>query len=169
MNKDLGFLYNALLLSLGQEYEQYQELFGIIEEETSILKKFHLTDLLDFNARKERVVLSLKIASEARIDATQKITSHLHLDESVSMRQLVAYAPVHTRQHLLDYQEKFADLISKTHKINESNKDLITFSLSHIRNTFNYINMLTSPATNYSPAGKMQAGNLQGRLLSKEG
>ena len=39
MNKDLDYLYHALLLAMGQEYERYQELLSTIQEETDILKK----------------------------------------------------------------------------------------------------------------------------------
>ena len=169
MNKDLDYLYNSLLFSMGQEYENYQELIKTIEEEAHILKKCNLTDMLDFNIRKERVLLSLTMAQEVRTGVIKKIISHLNLDEPVSMTQLVSYAKSHTRQNLIDYQEKFAGLTSQIEKINENNKDLIVFSLSLISNTINYINTLTSQNPNYNRSGQIKAENLQGRLISREG
>lgn len=168
MNKDLDFLYNSLLLSMGQEYERYQELLKTIEEESDILKKSNLADILDFNTRKERVLLSLNMAQEMRMGDIKKIISHLNLDEPVSMAQLVAYARNHTRQNLIDYQEKFAGLITRIENINENNKELISFSLAHITNTLNYINSLTSSSPHYDRYGQIKAGYLQGKLISRE-
>jgi tRNA isopentenyl-2-thiomethyl-A-37 hydroxylase MiaE len=73
MKKDLDFLYNSLLLSMGQEYENYQELLKTIEEESHILKKADLADILDFNTRKERELLSLNIVQEMRMASIKKI------------------------------------------------------------------------------------------------
>ena len=168
-DKDIDSLYNSLLFSLGQEYEHYQELLKTVGEETHMLKKCKLTDILDFNTRKERVLLSLTVASEMRMGIIKKIMSCLHLDEPVSMKQIIAYAQNHTRQHLIDYQEKFADLTTRIEKFNKNNKELITFSLSHITNTLNYINNLTSQNPNYNRSGHIKAENLQGRLISREG
>ena len=169
MNKDLYFLYNSLVLSMGQEYEHYEELLNAIEEETHVLKKSNLPDILEFNTRKERLILSLNMASEMRMGAVKKIISYLHLDEPVSMTQLIAYAQDHTRQNLIDYQEKFAEMIPKIKKINDHNKALIIFLLSHVSNTLNYINSITSSYPNYDQCGQVKARNLQGRLISQEG
>jgi tRNA isopentenyl-2-thiomethyl-A-37 hydroxylase MiaE len=168
MKKDLDFLYNSLLLSMGQEYENYQELLKTIEEESHILKKADLADILDFNTRKERALLSLNIVQEMRIAAIKKIALYLQLEEPVSITQLVAYAQSHTRQNLIDYQEKFAGLITRIEKINESNKELISFSLSHITNTLNYINILTSSNPHYDRYGQIKAEYLQGKVISRE-
>ena len=85
------------------------------------------------------------------------------------MTQIIASAQNHIRKNLMDYQEKFADLIKQINKVNENNKHLITFSLSHVNNTISYINSLTSSYLNYSPSGQIKAGNLQGRLISQAG
>ena len=169
MNKDLDYLYNSLLLAMGQEYERYQELLKTIEEEAEILKKNVLTDILNCNARKEMVLLSLNMALDMRMSVIHKIAAHLHIDKPVSVSQIIAYAQHHIRKNLTDYQEKFTDLIKQINKVNENNKHLITFSLSHINNTINYINSLTSSHLNYSPSGQIKAGNLQGRLISQAG
>jgi hypothetical protein len=169
MNKDVDYLYNSLLCSMRQEYEHYQELLKTVEEEANILKKCNLTEILDLNARKERVLLFLSMAQDARTGITKKILSHLNLDEPASMSQLAAYAQQYTRQNLIDYQEKFSDLISRIDKINESNRNLIDFSLAYISNSLNYINMLTSHNPNYNRSGQIKAENLQGRLISREG
>ena len=65
--------------------------------------------------------------------------------------------------------EKFSDLIAKIEQISACNESLITFSLSHIGNTMNYIMGLTSLRTICDRSGKMKAGNLQDRLTSQEG
>jgi flagellar biosynthesis/type III secretory pathway chaperone len=169
MNKDLDFLYHSLLLAMGQEYEYYEELLKSIEEETYILKKCNLNDILDFNVRKERVLLSLTMSQQMRMDAVNKIVAHLRLDEPVSIAQLVAYAQSNIRQNLMDYQEKFAELIPQIEKNNKRNKDLINFALANIINTLNYISKLTSSSLNYNQYGQIKADNLHGRTISREG
>jgi hypothetical protein len=169
MNKDLDYLYNLLLIAMGQEYERYQELLKTVEEETEILKKCVLTDILDCNVKKERVLLSTNMSLEMRMSALNKIAVHLHLDKPVFMTQIITSAQNQFRKNLIDYQEKFADLIKQINKVNESNKRLITFSLSQVSNTISYINSLTSAYLNYSPSGQIKAENLHGRLISQAG
>jgi flagellar biosynthesis/type III secretory pathway chaperone len=152
-----------------QEYERYQELLETIEEETNTLIFCTSTDIIDFNSRNERLLLSVKMASEIRMNAIKKITSYLHLDEPVTMGQLIAYAPDNIRQNLVDYKEKFADMILKIQQTNNHNRELITASLSHINNTLNYIDSLTCPSPNYDRNGQIKAGNLQSRLISEAG
>lgn len=65
--------------------------------------------------------------------------------------------------------ENFSDPNARIEKINAHNKSLITFSLSHISNTMNHINCLTSSRTICDQSGKMKAGNLQDRQISQEG
>jgi hypothetical protein len=65
--------------------------------------------------------------------------------------------------------EKFSGPTARIEKMNEYSKSLITFSLSHISNTMNYISSLTSSQTNCHRSGKLKAGNLQDRLTSQEG
>lgn len=169
MDKDLDFLYKSLYLSMEQEYERYQELLEAIEEEASTLISCTSTDIIDFNTRNERLLLSVKMATEIRMNAIKKITSCLQLDEPVTMGQLIAYAGDKTRQNLIDYKEKFADLILRIEKTNNHNRALIAASLSHINNTLNYINSLTCSSPNYDRHGQFKAGNLQSRLISEAG
>lgn len=169
MSKDLDSLYKALLLSMGREYEYYRELLDAVRKEATALKSCNSTDVLEFNTKNERLLLSLRMATERRMSAVSGISSELHLDEPVSMTQLIAYAQEQTRQDLIDYQEKFAEMIVQIEKANNRNKELIHVSLTHINNTINYINGLTSKNPNYDQRGQIRAGNLQGRLISQAG
>jgi len=169
MNKTLAQLYHSYVFCLGQEFERYQELIKIIGDEAEVLIRSYLDELLEFNTKKERVLISLNVATEMRLDARQKIISHLSLEEPVSMKQLIAYAQNDTRQNLIDFQEKFTDLSANLEVLNKSNMDLITFSLSNLDNSLNYINILTSSSPNYDHCGQIKAGKLQGRLISQEG
>ena len=67
MNKDLDFLFNSLLFSMGQEYDHYQELLVTLEVETHVLTKSTLEDILEFNKRKELLLLSLNMVSEIHL------------------------------------------------------------------------------------------------------
>jgi flagellar biosynthesis/type III secretory pathway chaperone len=169
MSKDLDSLYKALLLSMEQEYEYYRELLDAMQKEATALKRCDSRDILEFNTRNEKLLLSLRVATERRMSAVSGISSKLQIDEPVSMTELIAYAQKQTRQDLIDYQEKFADVIVQIEKTNNRNKELIQASLTHINNTINYINCLTSKNPNYDQRGQIRAGNLQGRLISQAG
>jgi flagellar biosynthesis/type III secretory pathway chaperone len=169
MNKDLDLLYASLSLSMEQEYERYQELLEAIKEESKSLISCTAADIVNFNSRNDRLLLSVKMASEIRMSAIDKIASCLHLDEPVTMAQLIAHARVSTRQNLIECKEKFADLILKIRQANNLNRELIAASLSHINNTLNYISCLRCPLPNYDRHGQIRAGNLQSRLISQAG
>jgi flagellar biosynthesis/type III secretory pathway chaperone len=169
MNKDIDLLYKSLYLSMEQEYGRYQEFLEAIEEEANTLISRTPTDIIDFNSRNERLLLSVNMASEIRLNAVKKIASALHLDEPLTMGQLISYAQDKTRQNLIDYKEKFADLIVKLQKTNNHNRELIEASLSYINNTLNYISSLTCSSPNYDRNGQIGAGNLHSRLISAAG
>jgi flagellar biosynthesis/type III secretory pathway chaperone len=169
MDQDLDNLYKSLYLSIEQEYERFQELLDAVEEEASKLISCTLGDISAFNSRNERLLLSVKMASDFRMSAINKITSRLHLDTPPTMGQLITYAPDKTRQNLIDYKEKFTDLILRIQTANNHNRELISASLSHINNTLNYIDSLTCSYPHYNYHGQIRAGNLHGRLISELG
>ena len=169
MDKDLELLYQPLLFCLGQELERYQELFKITREEPDILIRSRLEDLQELNSRKERVLLSLQMATSIRLEAQGKIAARLHLEEPVSMQHLIAHTDGEIRQNLLNYQEKFTDLRTQIEKMNKNNQELIEFSRNQIGILTNYISTLMSSSQNYNQQGYVMAQKLRGRLLSKEG
>lgn len=169
MSKDLDQLYRSLLLALGQECEHYQELLQTVTAEEAILIGGGLDEIVDFNAKNERLLLSLKMAAEMRVNATRQLAEALHLDESVTMTRLVAGAEGVTRKNLIACREKFAELLAAIKMGNDRNRDLIAVSLLHVNNTMNFINNLNSSSANYNRQGQRGAGNLQGRLISKAG
>lgn len=169
LDLDLDYLYTSLFLSIEKEYERFQELLDALEKEASKLISCTAGDISAFNSRNEHLLLSAKMASDLRMSALNKIISCLHLDEPVTMGQLIAYAPDETRQNLIDYKEKFTDLILRIQTANNHNRELISASLSHINNTLNYISSLTCSNPNYNYHGQIRAGNLHSRLISELG
>ena len=61
----------------------------------------------------------------------------------------------------MDYQEKFAGMITQINKVNIMTIKLIPFSLAYINNTMNYINKLTLSHPDYHPSRQIKAGKLQ--------
>lgn len=169
MGMSAEILYDPLLFSLEREHEHCRELLGVVAEESDILKESSLPDILEFNAKKERVLLSLKMATEIRIAATEKMASDLDIEKPVSMTQLIACAPNSIRQKLVDSRGMFVGLLHDIERINETNKSLIRLSLSHLGGTLNYINSLAYSNSNYDQSGQMKAGESHGRLISQAG
>ena len=81
MNKDLDQLYRSLLLALVQECEHYQELLQAVAAEEAVIIGGGLTDIVAFNSKNERLLLSLKMASEMRVNATRQLAEALHRSE----------------------------------------------------------------------------------------
>ena len=169
MDKDLELLYQHLLFSFGQELERYQELFTITREEPEILIRSRLEELQELNSRKERVLLSLQMATSIRLEAQGKIAARLLLEEPVSMQHLIAYTEGEIQQNLLNYQEKFTNLQTQIEKLNKNNRELIDFAISQIGILTNHINKLISPPPGYNQQGYVTAPKLHGRLLTQEG
>lgn len=161
--------YVSLLKSLNDEYVHYQLLMSSLKEEAEILKKSSLEQILKNNAKKEAIVISLNIFSDARKKAIKEIADQLNIQPPISLKTISQVAPYEFRQVLCDYEEKFADVMNGVKKINDDNINLITFSLLHARNTFNYINKLLSADAHYDHQGQIKAKNLQGRLISQAG
>jgi hypothetical protein len=69
-------------------------------------------DILNFNTKKEMILLSLNMALEMQTNTINKLTADLHLDEPASMTQIINCAQNPIRKNLMSYQEKFAGLIA---------------------------------------------------------
>lgn len=169
MTKNLDNLYRSLLLALGQECEHYQDLLRAMDEEKQVVVDGALEPLLDFNRRNERLLLSLRVAAQMRMEALREIAAALSLSEPVTMTQLIARSEGETRKSLTACREKFSDLLARIRTNNAFNRELIDLSLRHVNNTIHYVNSLTSSSPNYNPKGQIKAGILHGRLISEAG
>ena len=165
----LDALYKRLMMTLNAEIQTHARLLKIILEETQVLRKSRLSDIVDIGAAKEKAFRESETAAHLRAEAVGYIIAHLGLDEPVSFVQLAAYADIATRQELTGYREKFADLVRRIEDANEVNRQIIALTLAHVSTNINFIHSISSSIPNYDQHGQIKAGNLQGRLISQAG
>jgi hypothetical protein len=90
---------------------------------------------------------------------------------SFAMAQIISINCAHypIRKNLMDYEEKFAGMITQIDKVNKMKIQLILFSLAYINNVSNYIKKLTLSHPNYNPSIQIKAGKLQCKQISQSG
>lgn len=168
-DETLASLYNRLLDTLDDELQCHTNLLGIILEETQVLRKSRLPDILDIGARKGDAFRQSEAAAHRRAEAVGRIIARLGLDGPVSFIQMAAYADIATRQRLTGYRENFADRVRRIEEANEINRQIIALTLAHVSHNINFINNIWTSIPNYDQNGQIKAGNLQGRLISQAG
>jgi flagellar biosynthesis/type III secretory pathway chaperone len=169
MDKQIASLYKSLLHTMNEELQCHERLSDLIHEETLVLRQSRLPDILDINARKAEAYRQSEAAAQRRVESIDRIVACLGLENPVSFAQLTACADVATRQILIGYREKFADMVRHIEKTNEINRQIITLTLAHVSNNLNFIHSISSSIPNYDQRGQIKAGNLQGRLISQAG
>jgi flagellar biosynthesis/type III secretory pathway chaperone len=169
MDRVLASLYKRLIHALDDELQNHARLLEIILEETQALRKSRLPEILDVGTRKGDAFRQSEEAAQRRAEAVVQIVAHLGLESPVSFVQMAAYADVATRQVLIGYREKFADIVRRIEEANEINRQIIALTLAHVSNNLNFIHNISSSIPNYDQHGQIKAGNLQGRLISQAG
>jgi flagellar biosynthesis/type III secretory pathway chaperone len=165
----LASLYRTLIENLDDELKIHGHLLETIHEETQVLKKNRLHEIVEIGVAKDNALRHSEAAARRRMEIIAKIIRHLNLEEPVTFIQLAAYADPATRQELTGYREKFADIVGRIEDTNEINRQIIGATLAHVRNNLNFLNNISSLLPNYDQYGQIKAGNLQGRFISKAG
>jgi len=169
VDNQLASLYGSLIHILDEELQSHTLLLKIILEETKVLRKSRLPEILDVGARKSDAFRQSEASAYRRVEAVGRIIARLGLEDPVSFVQLAAHADAATRQILTGYRDKFAGIVRQIEKSNEANRRIIALTLAHINKNINFINNISSSISNYDHHGQMKAGNLQGRLISRAG
>ena len=164
-----ALLYKSLLRTLEEEVQHHERLLELIHEETLVLRKSLLPEILDITARKGEAYRQSEAAVQRRVESIDGIIAYLGLENPLSFSQLAACTDVATRQILIGYREKFTDIVCRIEKTNEINRQIIALTLAHVSNNLNYIHSISSKIPNYDHHGQIKAGNLQGRLISQAG
>jgi flagellar biosynthesis/type III secretory pathway chaperone len=169
MDKQIASLFQFLIEALKDEIESHARLLDVIREETQALRQSRLPEVLDIGGRKGEAFRQADTAVQRRMEAVAKIIAHLGLEDPVSFMQLAACADVKTRQILTGYREKFADIIRNIESANETNRRIIALTLDHVSHNIDFIRNITASLPNYDRHGQINAGSMQGGLLSQAG
>jgi len=171
LHTDLYPLIDSLIGLLKREIVVYRELQATIAQEKIILLKPSLERLLESNSKKETVILKAKMLEEGRLKLVKKIANMLDLDENdVNLTVLCSHADPDQQTDLRECQSTLNRLLTDSRKMNQSNKDLLDYSLHFLQGSIDFIHSLLSSASAcYMPSGKIRPTARNGKLVQTEG
>jgi flagellar biosynthesis/type III secretory pathway chaperone len=168
-DKQLASLFQFLIDTVKDEIENHTRLLDVIHEETQALRDSRLSEILDIGICKGDAFRQAQAAAQRRVGAISKITAYLGFKDPLPFAELVAYADVATRQILTNYREIFTNIIHQIKSANETNRQTIALTLSHVANNIHYIQDITASLPNYDQHGQISAQSLQGGFISQAG
>jgi len=169
MDRQLASLFQFLIDALKDEIESHTRLLDVIREETQTLRDSQLPKVLDIGIRKGDAFRQSEAATQRRVDAATKIVAYLCLEDSLPIVELASYTDVTTRQILTGYRDKFADIVRRIKRANETNRQIIALTLANVSNNLLFIRDITASLPNYDRHGQISARSLQGEFISQAG
>jgi len=169
MDTQLASLFRLLIDTVKDEMEHHTHLLDVIREETQALRACKLPEILDIGICKDDAFRQSQAALQRRVEAITKITAYIGLKDPPPFVELVAYADVASRQILTRYREIFTNIIQQIKNANETNRQVIALTLSHVANNIHYIQNLTVSLPNYDRHGQISTRSLQGGYISQAG
>ena len=168
---DLSPLIDSLIGLLKREIVVYRELQATIANEKIILLKPSLERLLESNSKKETGILKAKMLEEGRLKLVRKIAKMLDLGENdVNLTILCSHADPDQQTDLQECQSTLNRLLTDSREMNQSNKELLNYSLHFLQGSVDFIHSLLSSASAcYMPTGKIRPIARNGKLVQTEG
>ena len=168
---DLSPLIDSLIGLLKREIVVYRELQATIANEKIILLKPSLERLLESNSKKETVILKAKMLEEGRLKLVGRIAKMLDLEENeVNLTILCSHADPDQQMDLQECQSTLNRLLTDSREMNQSNKELLNYSLHFLQGSVDFIHSLLSCASAcYMPTGKIRPIVRNGKLVQTEG
>ncbi len=168
--KEFAILLDSLLTILKKEVEVYEELLSIAIEGGSVLKKASLELISENHNKMETCLLKAKMLEEARGKAVKKIAMVLDVEErDINLTVLCDRARGKQKTELYSIQTTLTRIISTLKKANDESKALLDYSLFYVGSTMSFIGSILSAGAGYAETGKLKAGTMNGKILSREG
>lgn len=168
---DVYPLLDSLIHLLKREILVYRELQTTISQERAILLKPSLDRLLESNSKKETEILKAKMLEEGRLKVVGKIAKMLDLDErEINLTTLLSYVNHDQEKDIRECQSILNGLVTKSREMNQSNKELIDYSLHFLQGSVDFIySLLSSASASYMSSGKMRPISSNGKIVHTEG
>lgn len=167
---DFADLMDSLLVVLKKEVEVYEELRLTTIEGSKVLTNFSLEMLSESQKKMETCVLKAKMLEEVRGNIIKKIARKMEMGESeINLTFLSLHANKAQAVELRNQQKKLVPLIASVRENKDKYSDLIEYSLSYMKNSFNFISSLMFSSSDYAKTGKLNSAGMNGRVFCKEG
>ncbi len=168
--KEFEILLDSLMTILKKEVEVYEELLSIAIEAGSVLKKASLELISGNHNKMETCMLKAKMLEEARGKVVKKIALILDMEErELNLTVLTGLARGSRQMELRFLQSNLTQLVQSLKKANDESKALLDYSLFYVGSTMSFIGSILSAGAGYAETGKLKAGTMNGKILSREG
>jgi flagellar biosynthesis/type III secretory pathway chaperone len=166
----LGSLLDGLADVLQKEVEVYGELREAVAQEREVIMKPSLEALHESNSRKETCVLKTRLLEEVRSSLTDRIASHLGIDEGeMTLSGLLSHASPQQRKRLGECQSALRALVTDIAGMNSRNERLIESSIRFSEGAVNFLAGMMSSGSVYAESGRLRTNSLNGRICSERG
>lgn len=166
----LGSLLDGLADVLQKEVEVYGELREAVAQEREVIMKPSLEALHESNSRKETCVLKTRLLEEVRSSLTDRIASHLGIDEGeMTLSGLLSHASPLQRKRLGECQSVLRALVTEIAGMNSRNGLFIESSIRFSEGAVNFLAGLMCSGSVYAESGRLRTNGLNGRICSERG
>lgn len=170
MNSELHSHFNYLISVLRKEIEIYRKLYQCYIDEKAILAGSSVDELNENNSRKETLILKARMLDETRMKLIHKISKALVFDgKEINLSTLLPHADINQQKELVEHQSTFRSLLVSVNELSERNRLLIDSSIFYVRKSIKFLGRLISPDEIYLNSGRLKAGSMNGRILSRQG
>lgn len=160
---------DSLTQNLKQEMGLLRMLSESLDREREILLRSDARELTEHNAKKETILLKMRMLDEIRRNTVKKISRICGTGEVADLALLASHAGPAEREALLACRDSIAALAASVRERNEANREMIGLSLSHVQGTVDFLGELMSGDRTYGNSGKWNKGRKKGKVVNTEG
>jgi flagellar biosynthesis/type III secretory pathway chaperone len=160
MSNELLELLNTLEDLLVKEFRASQALFNLTRDERSALAGNDVQVLLTLVEHKEALLDEMAQLDDSRRMITQKIQSHLGLDNATpSLQDIISSLDTETGKRLGNLRSGILTLLAKIRELTHGNRALATTALERTDAVQSFLLSLIQPPTaSYRPQGMPKMG-----------
>jgi flagellar biosynthesis/type III secretory pathway chaperone len=162
-------IFDSLTQNLKQEMGLLQLLSETLDREGEVLRRSDVRELTEHNAKKETLLLKMRMLDEIRRNAVKKISRICGTGEITDLALLASHAGPGQREALLECRDSIVALAASVRERNEANREIIGLSLGHVQGAIDFLGELMSGNRTYGHSGKWNKGKKKGKVVNTEG
>ncbi len=156
----------SLTEHLKKEIAVYEDLVGILQEETENLVSMDYQGLYDTSSRKEHTVLRIDYMGEVRLKLMNDASRSLGIDGFVNLSAIIELVAEREKEELRMCQSAILSLIEGIKELNKVNALVVEGSLENINKTLGLLGNFL-PKNVYKPTGSFEPIESKGFRLNE--
>jgi len=163
-------LYKNLVNLLQQEIALNREFIDLLRKEWKMVAEYSQDPLQEIVKRKETLLLKMEVVEENREKAVRQFAGRLNLSAAeITLKQLIGRCQDPLKRQLTAYREKLLKQIESIRRLNEKNKNLITYSSQALKKSFLFLHhMGRETESSYHADGRLQTGPAHSLILNAD-